>query len=201
MIDLKSLVVAFCLLLGAAFAAQTPLLAQKSAEKISLSAHAKHGIVLMKVDRDVARLDVWLQKADSSGFGSRVYTVTGDETGTGEYYIARTLGPARYRIVSLWEQKAFGIEVEASTVEFDVRPGRVTYLGKLNSGELLALMRAEALAAGKTRGGGGSGFLSESGAGKVVLTGRDEITVAEAREFASRVMRAAPGQFDLAELY
>ena len=62
-------------------------------------------------------------------------------------------------------------------------------------------MRAEALAAGKTRGGGGSGFLSESGAGKVVLTGRDEITVAEAREVASRVMRAAPGQFDLAELY
>lgn len=197
---LNKLAVALGLALSAVFVLAGPSFAQKSPEKISLAPNDKDGVVLIKVDRDIARMDVWLQKADRSGFGSRVYTVTGKETGDGEYFIARTLKPASYRIASLWQQKSFGIEVEHSSLQFDILPGRISYLGKLNSGELLSIMRDEARAAGKTVGGGGRGFLSESGAGKMVLTGRDETSVAEAAEFSKRVMGAAESQFSLAEL-
>ena len=178
----------------------SPGLAQKSPEKIRLDHDDKKGVLLVKIDKDVARTDLRMVKAGKTGFGSRVYVIPGKEYGEGEYYVARTLTPFTYHITSIWQQKRFGILFEPGPIEVDIKPGVVTYLGKVNSKQLLQSMRADAAQKGKTSVKLGGGFLSADGLGVVELTARDDESVAQAREFAVAKMKITEDQFEIAEV-
>jgi hypothetical protein len=180
-----------------------PAEAQKSPEKIRLAPNDKQGAVLVRVDKISADYMLRLQKSGSGGFGSRVYVIPVEGGGQGEAFVARTLTPGRYRLDSLIQQRAFLIALSADTVEFEIAPGKIAYLGKLNSLELLIAMQRAAVAAGKTRAqiGGGGGFNSDEGLAKPVFSGRDAAGLAEAETFAGRVMSARPEQVLLADLH
>jgi hypothetical protein len=194
--------IASSLLCTLAFGLPTHAAAQKTPEKIRLTAASKDGAVLMRVARIPADFQLFLQKSGSSGFGSRVYMMDVKPGRSGETYIARTLPPGRYRIDSIWQQKRWGLLLSGDTVEFDIRPGRISYLGALNSSALLEAIQTGASAAGKTVSlAPGSGYSSREHGLVPTFGGRDTASFGEALAFSQTMMLASPDTVDLAPLH
>lgn len=177
-----------------------PVVAQKSPEEIRLSPTSKSGAILLRVDTIRADQQLFFQKSGSSGFGSRVYIIEIDGGDGRDVYVARTLKPGRYRLDSIWQQNRWGLELSGNTVEFDVKPGKITYLGKLETEALLLALQREAVAAGKTVARGTSGFSTDQHGVRPEFSGRDEASLAEAKEFAGRAMEAEEGMLELGAL-
>lgn len=176
--------------------------AQKSPETIRLTANAKEGAVLLKVDTIPADHQLFFQRSGESGFGSRVYIMNVAASPRHEIYIARTLKPGRYRLTSIWQQKRWGLLFPDDTIEFDVSGGTVTYLGKLDTFTLLTSLQANAIAAGKTTSvAPGSGYSTDKHGLRPVLIQRDEASFAEARTFATRTMQISDSMIQLGKIY
>ena len=191
------------LIIGSLLAgAAPPAKAQKSPEKIRLTSQSKEGAVLIKVDTIPADHQLFFQKSGESGFGSRVYIMNVAPSPRHETYIARTLKPGRYRLASIWQQKRWGLLFPHDTIEFDVSGGTVTYLGKLDTFTLLKALQADAVAAGKTVSVvAGSGYSTDKHGLRPVLNQRDDISLAEARTFATRTMQVPDSMIQLGQIY
>lgn len=178
----------------------TPAAAQKRPEKIKLTAASKNGAVLIRVGTINADYKLWFQKSGSSGFGSRVFMIDVDPGDGKEVFVARTLSPGRYRLDSLWQQNRWGMLLSSSTVEFEVKPGTVTYIGTLNAVDMLLKLQQEAIAAGKTVSIGTSGFSTDKHGMAPMFSGRDNARLAEAVSFASRIGMAKAEMVELGSL-
>lgn len=177
-----------------------PAAAQKQPDKIRLTPQSQDGAVLIRVDTFLADSQLWLNKGGNSGFGSRVFIID-VPVGDGEaVYVARTLKPGRYRMDSVWQQKRWGIVLRGDTVEFEVKPGKIVFLGKLNNGDLLRGLQHEAVAAGKTESRGLSGFVTYKHGLKPAFSERDETGLAEAVRFTKGTMNSGADMVELAPL-
>lgn len=193
-----TLAYAACLFLMAGLGA--PAIAQKSPERITLTPQSSDGVIMLKVEQFTAPYLLMIQKAGQSGFGSRVYTLAVKQGNPGAIYIARTLKPGRYVIRSIWQQSVWGLQFSRSTVEFDIRPGRVSYLGNLNARELLDKLQSMAVAADKQTVKLGSGYVTSDHGLTPQFAGRDVPSIREAQQFSETVMKADASRFDVADL-
>lgn len=184
----------------ALIAMASPATSQKSPEKIRLTSASEQGAVLIRVDRIPAKFQLWFQKSGKSGFGSRVYMVPVAAGEKGELYVARTLTPGRYRLDSIWQQLRWGLLLSGDTVEFDIKPGAVTYLGKLDTWTLLTTLQDMAVAAGVTVSHGTSGYSTAKHGLRPSFSARDANGLADATSYAATTMGVQNNMVELGEI-
>lgn len=189
---------AACLLLAIGLGAAA--YAQKSPERINLAPDARDGVVLIKAEALAVPYLLMIQQVGQSGFGSRVYTVVMKPDRHSPAYIGRTLKPGRYVIRSIWQQSVWGLEFSKETVEFEIKAGRISYLGELNAEELLSRLQDLAIAAGKETVKLGSGYVTSDHGLAPHFDGRDDQSVRVALEFSEKIMKVNPERFDLADV-
>jgi hypothetical protein len=174
--------------------------AQKSPEKIRINTQSAQGAVIFKVDSIPVEQEIWFQKSGSSGFLSRVFRIIVPIAVGGEIYVGRTLSPGRYRLDQISQQEAWVLELSKNTYEFDVKPGKIVYLGKLQNRELLEALGKAASKFGKLTLRGES-FDTASSDIQPVFSSRDDAGLKEAIIFSKKVMMAQDGMVELGLLY
>ncbi len=97
----------------------------------------------------------------------------------------------------MWQQKSWSVCLESGTFEVEVKPGRIAYVGRLDTDALLADLQRQAVAAGRTVQTGTSYYLSHNKTVVPPLGGRDEAGLREARAFADREMNGSGRLVDL----
>jgi len=183
------------LLALAAFLVGHPALAESNPAKVRLTERSGKGAVLIRVPPQPVPYALQFSKNGSSGFLSRVYLM-GVKPGTA--WIARTLGPGRYRLDSMWQQGHWSACLEGGTFEFEVKPGRIAYIGTLPTDLILTDLQRQAVAAGKTtQTVGVSYYLSHNKTVVPPLGDRDEAGTGAAKSFAEQGMN---GSGELVEL-
>jgi hypothetical protein len=197
---MKRIAVAIVLVFGPSLFAQ-PAAAQKSPEKIKLTAASKQGAVLIRVPVQPFSYALQFSKNGNSGFLSRVYLMKVDEADApGFRYIARTLAPGRYRLDQMWQQGQWSACLEQGTFEFDVKPGEIAYLGTLHTDRVLAAIQSQAVAANEIVQSGTAYFQSHGRTSPPIIDGRDESGLHDAKAFARERMNRSDGAVRLANV-
>lgn len=180
--------------------APVPTLARQSPEKVRLDDKSKDGAVMLQVEGMPFGYSLQMSKDGKSGFLSRVYALEVPFEGLGPRYIARTLPPGRYRIDSFWQQNHWSDCLEKATVEFTVVPGRISYLGKLDTKIMFEGLSRRVVASGKQVMRGSDYYQSHGEADGPRFDARDEASLTKARDFAEQRMNRGGDRVDLAEL-
>jgi hypothetical protein len=175
----------------AAFASAPPVLAESNPAKVRLTGQSDKGAILIRVPVQPFGYGLMFSKDGKSGFLSRVYIMQVKAGAQGDAWIARTLSPGRYRLDSMWQQGHWSACLESGTFEVEVKPGRIAYVGRLDTDALLADLQRQAVAAGRTVQFGTSYYLSHNKTLVPPLGGRDEVGAREARAFADRKMNGS----------
>jgi hypothetical protein len=183
-----------------ALTAAYPASAESNPAKVRLTEQSDKGAVLIRVPVQPAVYALQFSKNGSSGFLSRVYMMKVGAGTPGFTWIARTLGPGRYRLDSLWQQGQWSACLERGTIEFDVEPGRIHYLGTLNTDVILESIQRQAVDAGETLKWGSDYFLSHGKTAVPPLGDRDEAGIAAARVFAGQGMNGGARLVELARV-
>lgn len=189
------------LVLIAAFACSAltaPALAESNPAKVRLTGGSDKGAILIRVPVQPFSYALQFSKDGKSGFLSRVYLMEVKGGASGRAWIARTLSPGRYRLDSLWQQGHWSACLEGGTFEVEVKPGRIAYVGTLDTDAILADLQRQAAAAGKTTRVGTSYYLSHNKTVVPPLGGRDEAGTLAARRFAAEGMNGSDGLVELA---
>lgn len=180
-----------------ALALASPALAESNAAKVRLTAQSDKGAILIRVPVQPFSYGLMFSKDGKSGFLSRVYVMQVKKGAPGDSWIARTLAPGRYRLDSMWQQKRWSVCLESGTFEVEVRPGRIAYVGRLDTDALLADLQRQAVAAGRTVVVGTAYYLSHNKTSVPPLGARDEAGLREARAFAEEGMNGSGRLVDL----
>jgi hypothetical protein len=165
-----------------------PAAAQKSPEKIKLTEKSGDGAVLIRVPVEPFPYAFTFSKNGSSGFMSRIYLMKVEKGGGGYRYIARTLAPGRYRLDWVWQQGHWSACMESGTIQFDVKPGRIEYVGTVRSDKVLEAIQAQALTKGDVAMGGHAYSVSHGGVELPPVEDRDDAGLQAARTFAQASM-------------
>lgn len=191
-------VIGFRVALALALAAAPSFaVAQKSPEKIKLTAQSKDGAVLIRVPVQPFDYALQFSRNGSSGFMSRVYMMKIEGSPAPGYrYIARTLAPGRYRLDSIWQQALWSVCLEQGTFEFTVTAGKIAFLGTLNAGQVLASLQSQASAASQTTQTVGGYFQSHDSTPPPVVQGRSSEDLDAARQFAQATMNGSGALVD-----
>ncbi|HEX9963870.1 MAG TPA: hypothetical protein VGB04_02690 [Allosphingosinicella sp.] len=174
-----------------------PALADSDPAKIRLTPQSRQGVVLIRVPAQPFGYGLMFSKDGKSGFLSRVYMMGVKKGPAGDTWIAETWSPGRYRLDSMWQQKRWSACLESGTFEVEVKPGRIAYVGRLDTDALLADLQRQAVVAGRTVQAGTSYYLSHNKTSVPPLGGRDEAGLREARAFADEAMSGSGGLVDL----
>ncbi len=180
--------------------APSSALAQKSPEKIKLTAQSKDGAVLIRVPVQPFEYSLQFSRNGRSGFLSRVYQMNVRAGPPGYRYIARTLAPGRYRLDTVWQQGRWSACLEQGTIEFPVIAGQIAYLGTLQAEPILASIQRQAVERGRTAVAAGDIVMSRADDTSPMVDGRDDMAVDEARRFADAAMNGSGNLLRLAEL-
>jgi hypothetical protein len=113
--------------------ATRPALAENNSIENKIRSDVKNGIVLIQTLTAPVEYELLFQRSGSSGFGSRVFYLKSRPGLDKSVYLARSLKPGRYRLDRLYYQKGWTLYFMKCTVEFEIRAGRVSYLGKLKN--------------------------------------------------------------------
>lgn len=181
----------------AALALAAPALAESNPAKVRLGAESGKGAILIRVPVQPFSYGLMFSKDGKSGFLSRVYIMQVKQGAQGDAWIARTLAPGRYRLDSMWQQKRWSVCLENGTFEVEVKPGRIAYVGRLDTDALLADLQRQAVAAGRTVQVGTSYYLSHNKTVVPPLGDRDEAGTRAARSFADQEMDGSGRLVDL----
>jgi hypothetical protein len=181
----------------AAFVLAAPAFAESNPAKVRLTEKSGKGAILIRVPVQPFSYALMFSKDGKSGFLTRVYMMQVKAGPRGDSWIARTLSPGRYRLDSMWQQGHWSACLEKGTFEVEVRPGRIAYVGRLDTDALLADLQRQAIAAGKTTQAGTSYYLSHNKTAVPPLGGRDEEGTSEARAFAQDGMNGSGRLVDL----
>lgn len=172
-------------------------LAESNPAKVRLTAESDKGAILIRVPVQPFGYGLMFSKDGKSGFLSRVYIMQVKKGAQGDAWIARTLAPGRYRLDSLWQQKRWSACLENGTFEVEVKPGRIAYVGRLDTDAILADLQRQAVAAGRTVQTGTSYYLSHNKTVVPPLGGRDETGTNAARALADEGMNGSGRLVDL----
>ncbi len=174
-----------------------PALADSNPAKIRLTPQSRQGVVLIRVPAQPFGYGLMFSKDGKSGFLSRVYMMGVKKGAAGDTWIAETWSPGRYRLDSMWQQNSWSVCLESGTFEVEVKPGRIAYVGRLDTDALLADLQRQAVSAGRSVQTGTSYYLSHNKTVVPPLGGRDEAGLREARAFADREMNGSGRLVDL----
>lgn len=182
----------------AAFTLSAPALAESNPAKVRLTGQSGKGAILIRVPVQPFTYALQFSKDGKSGFMTRVYLMK-VKTGAAprHAWIARTLAPGRYRLDSLWQQGHWSACIEGGTFEIEVKPGRIAYVGRLDTDAILADLQRQAVAAGRTTQFGTSYYLSRNKTIVPPLGDRDEAGTQAARGFADEGMNGSGRLVDL----
>lgn len=173
-----------------------PVSAESNPSKVRLTERSGKGAVLIRVPPQPYPYALQFSKNGNSGFLSRVYLM-GVKPGTA--WIARTLSAGRYRLDSMWQQGHWSACLEGGTFEFEVKPGRIAYIGTLPIDVILTDLQRQAVAAGKTsQTVGVTYYLSHNKTVVPPLGGRDETGAGAAKSFAEEGMNGSGKLVELA---
>jgi hypothetical protein len=143
------------LVLATALLASAPVVAGPGVLKDwGLSPSSNESVLVMRVKTYGFPYGFSFSKNGNSGFLSRVYLVD-IEPGSGYRFVGRKLKPGNYRLDSVYQQGGWLSCFAEKTVSFDIKPGRIYYLGTFNSDEVLEDLQAGAVARGRTKLVGG----------------------------------------------
>lgn len=182
----------------AALALAAPAPAQKTPEKIRLTERSGDGAVLIRVPVQPFVHALQFSKNGRSGFMSRVYLMKIDRGAGGYAYIARTLSPGRYRLDWIWQQGHWSACLEKGTYQFEVKPGRIEYVGTLRTDRMLESIESDAVARGDTAMGGMAYAVSHGGVEAPPIEDRDEAGLQAAKAFADAKMNGSGRLVELA---
>lgn len=180
--------------------AAAPLPAQKSPEKIKLTEKSGDGAVLIRVPVQPFPYAFTFSKNGSSGFMSRVYVMKVKEGGEGYRYVARTLAPGPYRLDWIWQQGHWSACMEGGTIQFDVKPGRIEYVGTVRAEKVLAAIQDQAVARGKTEMAGTDYAVSHDAIELPPVEDRDDAGLQAAKAFAQSDMNGSGRLVELADV-
>lgn len=181
----------------AALTLASPVLAESNPAKVRLTEQSGKGAILIRVPVQPFSYGLMFSKDGKSGFLSRVYMMQVKAGAPGDSWIARTLSPGRYRLDSMWQQGHWSACLESGTFEVEVKPGRIAYVGRLDTDALLINLQRQAVAAGKTVQVGTSYYLSHNKTAVPPLGDRDEAGARAARSFADQEMSGSGRLVDL----
>jgi hypothetical protein len=183
----------------AALTLAAPAVAESNPAKVRLTAQSGKGAVLIRVPVQPFTYALQFSKDGKSGFLTRVYLMkVKPDPAPGHAWIARTLGPGRYRLDSMWQQGHWSACLEGGTFEVEVRPGRIAYVGTLHTDAILRDLQRQAVEAGKTVQTGTAYYLSHNKTVVPPLGDRDEAGLQAARSFADQGMGGSGNRVELA---
>jgi hypothetical protein len=187
------------LLAFAALILAAPALAESNPAKVRLTERSAKGAVLIRVPVQPFTYALQFSKDGKSGFLSRVYLMkVKPAAAPGFAWIARTLSPGRYRLDSMWQQGRWSACLERGTFEVEVKPGRIHYVGTLDTDTVLRSLQDQAAAAGETSQAGTAYYQSHGKTEIPPLGDRDEAALAAARAFAEQSMNGSARLVELA---
>jgi hypothetical protein len=153
----------------------------------AVTAASTESVVLMRADRYRFDWGLVLGREGQSGFGSRVY-VLNVHPFDGEPFVGKTLAPGTYRLNSITQQRHWASCLGNGTVSFTVLPGKVYYLGTLNSHPLLEDLQQSSTARGKSSVARGESAVGWQPAVKPEFAPPSPEELAEVRQFMSASM-------------
>src|SRR5205085_5676064 len=113
-------------------------------------------------------------------------------------YVARTLSPGRYRLDWIWQQGHWSACLEKGTIQFDVKPGRIEYVGTIRADRVLASIQERAFSTGQIEKVGTAYDVSHAGVEVPPVEDRDEAGLGAARAFADSAMNGSGRLVELA---
>jgi hypothetical protein len=185
----------------AAVTLAAPAFAQSKPAKVRLTEKSGKGAALIRVPDWGVPYALQFSKNGSSGFLSRVYIIKVKPRSPGSLiWISKSLSPGRYRLDSLWQQGRWSACLERGTIEFDVKPGRIAYVGTVDTHAVhRSLFEAAADAGRTTLGGPATSYYLSHGKAEVPPVGdRDEAGLGAARAFAGESMASSGRLVELA---
>ena len=144
-------------------------------------------VVVMRANREFFDWGVVFNRAQQTGFGSRLYMLNVHSFEPAPF-VTKTMAPGTYQLNRITQQSQWATCLGNNTVSFTVQPGKVYFLGTLNSRDLLADLQQSAVKRGKTRVSNGSFAVGWEPAVKPEFAPATEEDLAELRQFLATHM-------------
>ena len=116
----------------------------------AITAASPESLVVMHTGSSTTGYDLRFSAEGQGGFGRKIYSLSKKYSDTSPY-TTRTLKPGTYVLNSIVQQGAWSTCFTTGTFAFTIQPGRVYYIGEVNSGPLLLDLQRSAIARGRTR--------------------------------------------------
>jgi hypothetical protein len=183
------------------FLAASPASADKPA-KVVIGPGSPRGAVLFKVAPSPVAYELSFFRDKEPGFfSSNFYPIFVEraQTGEGERFVVETLPPGRYELEAVFQQRRWGACLNARTLAFTIKAGKIAYLGTLDPRPTLASIQRSAEAAGDLTASNFQWHLYRTGVRAPTLSDRDAQALAEAKNFVRRNMPRTSAPTELAE--
>ena len=168
--------------------------------KVAISADSPKGALLFKIPPvPVAHLLMFTREGASPTTAYWV-RIKGSPVSEGDRFVVTALPPGRYRLDSVYLQRKWVGCLHSAMPTFSVEPGRIAYLGSLDTRPTLASIQRSAQAHGNLTAPTGQWYRYKIDAGAPRLADRGPEGLAQAESFARREMPGSSAAVALAEL-
>ncbi len=168
--------------------------------KVAIGPGSPKGALLFKVPPAPAHHVLMLTRIGASPTHAYGVPIKARPIAQGDRFIVTALPPGRYRLDSIHLQRWWLGCLHATVPTFTVEPGKIAYLGSLDTRPTLASISRSAQAHKNLSASLGQWYRYRIEAGIPRLSGRDAEGLAEAVSFARREMPSSSGGVALAKL-
>lgn len=190
--------------IGLAAALSAFLAAQPAAaddpRKVAVGPGSPKGALLFKVPPAPAHHVLMFTRIGASATNAHWVSVKARPVAEGDRFIVAALPPGRYRLDSVHMQRWWLGCLHAAMPTFTVEPGRIAYLGSLDTRPTLVAISLSAQAHKNLTASLGQWYRYRIETGIPRLANRDPEGLAQAESFARREMPRSSGPVELAEL-
>lgn len=168
--------------------------------KIAIGPESPKGALLFKIPPMPITHLLMFQRDGASATTGYWVRIKGRPLSEGERFIATVLPPGRYRLDAVYLQLRWVGCLHATVPTFTVEPGRIAYLGSLDTRPTLASIQRSAQAHENLKASTGQWYRYRIDAGIPRLADRDPEGLARAEGFVRRDMPKSSATVALAEL-
>ena len=137
---------------------------------------------------------------DASSSREYYVAIKNRPTAKGESVLVTTLPPGRYRLEALYQQDKWVACLQANTLKVTIEPGKIAYLGIIDTRPTLASIQRNARASNDLRAYMGQWHFYRSNIDVPLVVGRDPEGLAQAQSFVSQQMPKSSAIAELADL-
>jgi hypothetical protein len=145
---IKAAVFLSTIVAGAALCCAAPV-AAKVKDK-AITATSPESLVIMHSGSASTGYDLRFSQEGQGGFGRKIYSLE-KKYADRSPYTTRAFKPGTYVLNSIVQQGAWSTCFTRGTFAFTIQPGRIYYIGEVNSAPLLIDLQRSAIARGRTR--------------------------------------------------